>query len=217
MSYVMQGRHGFELELTHAFSLGVTLHCFIPTYYLFGEPFTYVHRRFLKASKKNGRYTISTVRLGTSHHKRWRVYMDLPLDIMMTIVYSFACYLFYGGKPTEVCAAEVVEDVLSCFNLITGGSSTGSSTCEHYTSIVNVDSMVARLLLIYSSKITSAFSVVGKSYEFIALPLSVNRRIEYFISTEHSFLKHLVQFNRSQVFKCQQDFHFYPEIQRCAF
>ncbi len=35
-----------------------------------------------------------------------------------------------------------------------------------------------------------------------------------FISTEHSFLKHLVQFNRSLVFKCQRDFHFFPGNQR---
>ena len=34
------------------------------------------------------------------------------------------------------------------------------------------------------------------------------------LSTEHSFLKHLVQFNRSLIFKCQRDFHFSPENQR---
>jgi hypothetical protein len=35
-----------------------------------------------------------------------------------------------------------------------------------------------------------------------------------FYSTEHSFLKHLVQFNWSLVFKCQRDLHFFLENQR---
>ncbi len=65
-----------------------------------------------------------------------------------------------------------------------------------------------------------------KSDEFIALlqsvdfffeankGLSVIGSLKPFISTEHSFLKHLVQFKRSLVFKCQRDFHFFPENQR---
>jgi hypothetical protein len=44
--------------------------------------------------------------------------------------------------------------------------------------------------------------------------IKVSLYLEPFLSTEHSFLKHLVQLNMSQAFKCQRDFHFFPENQR---
>ncbi len=49
---------------------------------------------------------------------------------------------------------------------------------------------------------------------FFKKQLKVSLYLEPFISTEHLFLKHLVQFNRSLVYKCQREFHFFTENQR---